>query len=236
MPIAARSVDMRRKKSAQRTLRRNRGIQRYTSSPSSQDRTAFEAVYRFAFATDDDDAAQLARRVNLTMMQVIGVPYGMKVEDSAERRNVQQRLRTWFEQIQSGQDRSVDGRDRFGGTLLVSEGIKGFTLGYVTVAPRLRPVMVSGWNCTALGRFWLDVRDRMLRLGPTLRLCEACRTLYVKRKGQRYCSKRCSQATRSARWYQKHHKRVLAKRRETYVRGVRQVHPRARVSYRSRVH
>jgi hypothetical protein len=193
-----------------------------STPPTTHDREAFEVIKRFALTEEEDEALALARKVNARVARRISAPYGIPLE-SAARRDIQRRLRAWFEDMQAGRAASLP----------VGAGIDGFILRYQRPAPRARAVMTYEWNCTGLGRFWMDVAALMVRVGPSLRQCETCQQIFVRSKRQTYCTTRCSQIARSARWYEAHRDTILRTRQRAYVNKVRQRFPRARIRQRA---
>jgi hypothetical protein len=77
---------------------------------------------------------------------------------------------------------------------------------------------VASWPDT----IWVAAMGLLEEYGRQIHRCPTCpeRRLFVKRKRQAYCSARCSQHARSARWYQNHHAAALERRHEAYVRQV----------------
>ena len=75
---------------------------------------------------------------------------------------------------------------------------------------RVSQVIQASWPDTV----WITVMSLLETFGTGIRRCAICpeHRLFVKRKRQEYCSPRCSQRARSARWYRRH--RALARRRQ----------------------
>ena len=69
--------------------------------------------------------------------------------------------------------------------------------------------------------FWLAVLEIIEQCGPQLRQCEECKTLFLRKQRQTYCSEACSQRVRSRRWYKKHGKRIKTERRQATLKRIR---------------
>jgi hypothetical protein len=82
--------------------------------------------------------------------------------------------------------------------------------------------------------FWMGVAVALEQAGDLIHECarQDCRRLYVRLRGQKYCSPACSQRDRSARHYAAHRDEVLEQRHEAYVRARRQQQKRARIARR----
>lgn len=80
------------------------------------------------------------------------------------------------------------------------------------------------------------LRDSVPILLARLRFCPrtGCGRAFLRRKRQQFCTSRCAQAERSARFRRVHPERARETRRRTYVRGMQARHgPRVRVGIRS---
>ncbi len=77
---------------------------------------------------------------------------------------------------------------------------------------------VATWPDT----IWVTTLGLLEEFGSGIFRCAMCpeRRLFVKSKRQVYCSRRCSQRKRSARWYQHHRVIARERRRQVYVRRV----------------
>ena len=65
---------------------------------------------------------------------------------------------------------------------------------------------------------WIGVMGLLESFGADIRPCQQCPTLFLRTKGQRYCSTRCSQRSRFKDWYTgKNREDVLKKRRARYA-------------------
>ncbi len=83
---------------------------------------------------------------------------------------------------------------------------------------RVMSMTEAGWPDTV----WMTLMSWFEEYGSRIRHCAVCaeRRLFIKERRQQYCSKRCSQRARSARWYRRHHEEALERRHERYVRQV----------------
>ena len=84
--------------------------------------------------------------------------------------------------------------------------------------------------------FWMGVAVALEQAGDLIHECQRqdCHTLYVRLRGQKYCSTACSQRDRSARHYEKHRDEVLERRHDAYVQSKRRKQKHARVARRRR--
>jgi hypothetical protein len=84
--------------------------------------------------------------------------------------------------------------------------------------------------------FWMGIGLALEQAGDLIQECSQadCPKLYVKLRGQKYCSTGCGQRDRSARHYQTHRAEVLEQRHESYVKRRRRQQKGARVQRRRR--
>lgn len=73
---------------------------------------------------------------------------------------------------------------------------------------------------TTQSMFFEDIISALETCGTQLFRCKKCQKIYFKVKRQEYCSKTCSDKTRSHDYYAKHAKEVRAKRKKTYAEGI----------------
>ncbi len=78
------------------------------------------------------------------------------------------------------------------------------------VEGRLRPRVLSA------------VADLLDAEGARLKVCPACKNLYVKQKRQQFCSNKCGQGERTRRYRAQHREEINERRREAYKRKWRE--------------
>jgi hypothetical protein len=133
-------------------------------------------------------------------------------------RRLQTRLRNTLESLQA--------QRRFRGEVRITEAVW-------TDDGRL--LLVAGGD--EAHRVDFAVLGLLMELAPRLQVCAAsgCRRLFLKHGRRAYCSTRCSQRTRSAKYQESHARLAGQRRRERYVRRQqKKLGPKVKVGNRRR--
>jgi hypothetical protein len=101
---------------------------------------------------------------------------------------------------------------------------------------RTGPLRASWFMPDSRAAFWMGIGLALEQAGDLIQECTQadCPKLYVKLRGQKYCSPACGQRDRSARHYQIHRDEVLEQRHASYVKKRRRQQTGARVQRRRR--
>jgi len=190
---------------------------------TAADRRTLEVLVQFAYATTNDQRSVAALSRRLPLVADAAGFLGTARVPASENAAIRATLKAYFESLLNGKPFTWDAIDQ--------------SFSVHTLQLQRRPDGRVQRLCGVLwpGAFWFAVVDVLLRSSVLMLRCPSCKTPFVRRGRMEYCSRTCSQNTRSAKWYATHRATALERRHAAYVRQVKRQHPRAKVMRRRRV-